>query len=65
MRLFRRKPPVPCCADVIRIQNALDVIDAAIEGQRQLYPEDRDEQLIDLALDITEALSRSSVTGRS
>lgn len=63
---FRRKPPAPlCCADAARIQLALGVIEKALSREHALYPEDRDEQLINLALDITEVLTPTSVTGRS
>lgn len=63
---FRHKPvEVPCCAEAVRIQNALDVIDAAIESERTLEPEYWNQELIDFGLDVIEALSRPSITGRS
>lgn len=62
---FKIKPvEVPCCADAARIQIALDLIDDALEIQRQMWPEDRNGELEDLAMDVLGALTPTHVTGR-
>lgn len=64
MRIFARKPAGPCCPEAIRIADAVNLIDAAINEQAYLYDGDRNLELVDVLFDLRAVLAPGTLPAR-
>jgi hypothetical protein len=73
MGLFRRRgtrvvhvvvPQDRPCVDTVRISAAVVLVDAALAAQAVLHPDDRDQQLVDLALGVRHTLTQPPLPSR-